>query len=183
MTLNGLRKTLILVAVCEFAIGMGRVASSKSSTEGASGTHPAPPASVPTGVGATVPTTLTTTLPATRPAGLPATTTTAYTARSTTMSPPTVLSLHGSGSMTSGNFTVTRSQWTISYKFDCVAFGNGTGNFAIFLTGVNGTHASDPEPVNEQGRAGRQGSAVIHGAGTYYLAVNSQCNWLLTVVD
>ena len=121
--------------------------------------------------------------PTTLPARLPGTTTPGYTAPSTATSAPAVMSLHGSGSTTSGNFTVTHSPWTINYKFDCVAFGNGTGDFAIFLTGVNGTHASDPAPVNEKGRAGRQGSTVIHGAGTYYLAVNSQCNWLLNVVD
>ena len=180
MTLNGLRKTLLLVAVCEVALGVALVFTRGSSAGGASGTHPSPPPSVPA-VGATVPTTLPATLPGTLPAT--ATTTTVHTTPSTTAGAPTVLSLHGSGSGGSGNFTVTHSRWTINYKFDCIAFGNGTGDFAIFLTGVNGTHASDPEPVNDHGRAGTQGSVVIQGAGTYSLAVSTQCNWLVDVVD
>ena len=182
MTLNGFRKTLILVAACEFAVGVTLVLTNGSSG-GASDAQSTPPLSVPTAVGAAVPTTRSTTVTAALPASSPATTTAVHSAPSTTAGAPTVLSLHGSGSGGSGNFTVTHSRWTINYKFDCIAFGNGTGDFVIVLTGVNGTRASDPEPVNEHGGAGRQGSVVVHGAGTYSLAVNTQCNWLVNVVD
>lgn len=104
---------------------------------------------------------------------------TAVSAASTPAAPAgPVLSFTGNGTKQSQNFTVTHDQWTIAYTYDCNAALSGQGNFQIYLYQADGTPAD--APVNELGVSGGS-STTEHGAGSYYLEVNSECTWTVTV--
>lgn len=102
----------------------------------------------------------------------------------TTAAPPAaakvVLQLAGNGVKNSVNFTVTQSQWTIAYTYDCTAFLGGTGNFIITINDSTGKSDYAKPGVNELGAKGND-NTVEHGAGTYSLTMNSECTWTVTV--
>jgi hypothetical protein len=88
-----------------------------------------------------------------------------------------VLSLSGSGIKSSANFIVTHDQWTIGYTYNCASFGS-TGNFQIYVYGSDGSPTD--VAANELG-TGLTDSTTEHGTGTYYLQINSECSWQVTV--
>ncbi len=78
---------------------------------------------------------------------------------------------------TSGN-TPSFSQsgpWTLSWTYDCSNFGN-PGNFIV---NVNNSSAGD-QGVNEAGNGG-SGTDYYYDSGTFSFAVDSECDWTLTV--
>jgi hypothetical protein len=91
--------------------------------------------------------------------------------------PVTALTFSGSGIKQSGDFTVNADQWTIAYSYNCSAAG-GTGNFAVTVYNSDGTYYDGA--VNELS-SGATSSTVEHGAGTYYLSVDSECSWSINV--
>jgi hypothetical protein len=100
-------------------------------------------------------------------------------APTTTAPPAVVLNISGSGIKQTPDFTVTHDQWTIAYTFDCAAYGSA-GNFAVDLTGVNGTNDSGAQGVNQLAPSGAD-TTTEHGAGTYYASINSECNWTVKI--
>lgn len=98
--------------------------------------------------------------------------------------PTVLLSLSGSGIENSAPFLVTESQLTVTYSYDCAAFG-GTGNFiADLLTGNQDSLGSDDQSIANALGAGGTVTTTIYpqNPGTdYHLAVNSECNWSVTV--
>ena len=95
--------------------------------------------------------------------------------------PTTVFSLNGSGIKNTPDFVVSSAEWVIHYSYDCSAYGS-SGNFAISVSSTNGGPADGDVAANEIGASGNS-SSVEHGAGTYYLAINSECNWQVVVTQ
>jgi hypothetical protein len=96
-------------------------------------------------------------------------------------SPPTtelVYSVSGSGIKDTPTFTVPTPDWTLAYAYDCTDFG-GSGNFAVTLYKSG---ELDTVLVNELGAGKIDASSVHDGPGTYYLGINSECNWTVHVV-
>jgi hypothetical protein len=91
----------------------------------------------------------------------------------------TVLTLAGNGTKNSANFTVTQDQWTIAYNYDCTNFGQA-GNFAIDINDSKGQLDFTKPGVNEMAIKGNS-STVEHGAGTYSLSIDSECDWNIAV--
>jgi hypothetical protein len=90
----------------------------------------------------------------------------------------TVLAIQGTDSKSSPTFTVPAS-WAINFAYDCTNAPDNT-NFQIFPTG------SDPNrPVTTVNEITEQGSGTqkYTVAGTYYLVVNTMCNWKISVTD
>ena len=92
---------------------------------------------------------------------------------------PTVqLSISGSGSKSTQTFTVGKS-WTLDWTYDCSNFG-GKGNFQVFVYTADGSMSFDNSGVNQLGASGAD-TEYYHTAGSYYLEVNSECNWTISV--
>jgi hypothetical protein len=69
------------------------------------------------------------------------------------------------------------SDWEISWFYDCSGFGSN-GNFQIYV--YNGDGTLSDLAANE---LGPKGSNITneHQAGTYYLDMNSECDWHVVV--
>ena len=91
---------------------------------------------------------------------------------------PTKLSQAGTGIKQTKVFTITAALWTLAYTYDCSSLGQG--DFLAVVHGVAGT--PDGVLINEIG-ATVSSSYVEHGAGSYYLTINSLCTWTVTVID
>ena len=92
---------------------------------------------------------------------------------------PTVqLSISGSGSKSTQTFTVGKS-WTLDWTYDCSNFGS-KGNFQVYVYDSNGNISFDNSGVNQLGASGAD-TEYYHTAGSYYLEVNSECNWTTSV--
>jgi hypothetical protein len=91
-----------------------------------------------------------------------------------------VLDVTGSGIKNTKDFTVASDEWTVAYAYDCTAFGF-QGNFMVDAESPDGSGLPNLL-ANELGMKG-QSSTVGRGAGTYYLSVNSECNWHVVVTD
>ena len=83
----------------------------------------------------------------------------------------------GSGTNTTPKFTAG-GDWEIDWSYNCTGFGGGTGNFQVYV--YNGDGTPSDVAVNE---LGAKGSDVTyeHQGGTYYLEMNSECNWHVIV--
>jgi hypothetical protein len=91
----------------------------------------------------------------------------------------TVLQISGNGAKTTADFAVTQAQWTIAYTYNCANAG-GEGNFIVEVYDHTNQLDVNKPGINELGASGNS-STVEHGNGTYYLSVNSEYNWTLTV--
>ncbi len=92
---------------------------------------------------------------------------------------PTVrLNISGSGSKSTQTFTVGKS-WTLDWTYDCSNFGS-KGNFQVYVYDSNGNISFDNSGVNQLGSSGAD-TEYYHTAGSYYLEVNSECNWTISV--
>jgi hypothetical protein len=87
----------------------------------------------------------------------------------------TVLDQSGKGITNTRAFTVTAEEWAVDYTYRCPP---DIGLFSITLYQRNG----DPADVLAN-RSDQAGSARSygHGAGTYYLDVNTTCDWRVRV--
>lgn len=95
-----------------------------------------------------------------------------------------LISLSGSGIRNSAPFVVNSSSVTARYSYDCSAFGT-SGNFiASIVSGSpsNGTY-DDQTIANALGSGGSQTTTVYpqDQGSSYYLEVNSECSWSITL--
>lgn len=88
----------------------------------------------------------------------------------------TLLNLQGSGIKRSAKFTAG-GDWTIGYAYDCTSFGT-SGNFIITVYDDAGGYADSA--ANEIGAKG-SGTNPEYGGGTFYLEMNSECDWSVKV--
>ena len=86
----------------------------------------------------------------------------------------------GSGTKSTQTFTVGNS-WQMNWSYDCSNFGD-QGNFQVFIYTSDGSMSFDNAPVNEEGMSGSD-TEYYHAGGSYYIEVNSECNWKITVQD
>jgi hypothetical protein len=92
--------------------------------------------------------------------------------------PTAQLNISGSGSKSTQTFTVGKS-WTLDWTYDCSNFG-GKGNFQVFVYTADGSMSFNNSGVNQLGASGAD-TEYYHTAGSYYLEVNSECNWTISV--
>lgn len=92
--------------------------------------------------------------------------------------PQTLLNLSGQGTKQTQKFT-TSSDWTLTYSYDCSNFGT-QGNFMVDIYNDDGSLDANDTSVNQLGMNGSD-TEYYYDAGTYYLSVNSECSWRITV--
>jgi hypothetical protein len=85
-----------------------------------------------------------------------------------------LLTLRGNGIQRTTKFT-TSGDWRIDWTYDCSSFGT-TGNFIVEVQGDTLDVA-----VNQLGARGSGSAPEYTSPGTYYLEVNSECVWTVTV--
>jgi hypothetical protein len=92
--------------------------------------------------------------------------------------PTVLLDKYGNGG--GGNTPIfhTTGEWTITYDFDCTAFGFN-GNFQIYV--YDGTSALKDVPVNSLAMKGTDTVYEHNLSGPYYLTINTECNWHIIV--
>jgi hypothetical protein len=97
--------------------------------------------------------------------------------------PHVLLSFSGSGIENSAPFLVP-GQVTVKYSYDCSSTGS-SGNFiADLMYGNQSSLSSDDQSIaNELGTGGGQTTTIYpqDPGHDYYLAVNSECSWSITV--
>ncbi len=96
------------------------------------------------------------------------------------------VSLSGPGYKKSSTFPV-HAGWQVRWAYDCPpGIGQGgfgiVGSFDVLVRSANGDEAFPDKEISDQGSAGRGATAYPQG-GTFYLEIQSQCNWELDVVD
>jgi hypothetical protein len=92
----------------------------------------------------------------------------------------------GSGIKNSAPFDVGSGPLTVTYRFNCAAFGS-SGNFvADLLYGNQSSLSGDDQSIaNDLAASGGQTTTVYpqDPGKDYYLSVNSECSWRLKVVS
>jgi len=88
--------------------------------------------------------------------------------------PQVLLDIKGSGTKSTQKFTAG-SDWDLNWSYDCSNFGY-QGNFQVTVFNGDGTESFNNAPVNQLGKSGSD-VEHYHAGGTYYLEVNSECNW------
>ena len=91
-----------------------------------------------------------------------------------------MLDVSGSGSKSTQTFTVSDS-WQMKWSYDCSSFGD-RGNFQVYIYTSDGAMSFDNNGVNQLGSSGSD-TEYYHTGGSYYLEVNSECSWHITVQD
>ena len=98
--------------------------------------------------------------------------------------PVVILTLRGSGMETSRSILVTQPALRVKYSYDCSSFG-GPGNFiADFRTANQNSLDSDSQSIASAISPGGAATVTIYprkAGSEYNLAVNSQCDWSITV--
>lgn len=92
--------------------------------------------------------------------------------------PRKLLDITGSGTKTTQKFTAA-GDWDMAWSYDCANFGY-QGNFIVTPTGEDNNPSLANQSVNQLGKSGQDVEHYHHG-GTYYLSVNSECSWHVTV--
>lgn len=93
--------------------------------------------------------------------------------------PQTLLNIKGNGSKTTQTFTAAGA-WDLSYTYDCTSFGVPQGNFQVYVYNSDGSMSYNNAPVNQLGKSGSD-VEHYHTGGSFYLEVNSECDWTVTV--
>jgi hypothetical protein len=98
--------------------------------------------------------------------------------------PAIILALRGSGTESSRPVLVTQPALQVKYSYDCSSFG-GSGSFiADFETANQNSLDFDDQPIANVLSSGGGETITIYPQKTgseYHLAVNSQCDWSITV--
>jgi len=98
--------------------------------------------------------------------------------------PVVILTLRGNGEESSRSVRVTQPALQVKYRYDCSSFG-GPGNFtADFETANQNSLDFDDQSIARALSPGGGDTITIYpqNAGSeYHLAVNSQCDWSITV--
>lgn len=89
----------------------------------------------------------------------------------------TLLDVTGAGIKTTETFTVGNT-WDMPWSYDCSGAG-GRGNFIVTVMAADG-HGSRNAGTNQLGASG-QDTEHFHVGGTFYLEINSECSWHVTV--
>lgn len=93
--------------------------------------------------------------------------------------PTTLLDVTGKGTHQTQKFTAA-GDWDLHYSYDCTSFDSTTGgNFQVYIYNGDGS-PSDSSGVNELAVKG-QSVTHEHSGGTFYLAMNSECDWHVVV--
>jgi predicted nucleic acid-binding Zn ribbon protein len=95
-----------------------------------------------------------------------------------TVAPTVLLNLSGSGSKSTQTFTTSSNEWTLQYAYNCSGAG-GNGNFIAQVMSADGSMSGLIGP-NEIGAKGTD-IENYHQGGTYYLEINSECDWKVQV--
>ncbi len=100
------------------------------------------------------------------------------TKQSVALSPQILLDVRGSGTKSTEKFTTQGNDWDVSYDYDCSNFGM-RGNFQFYIQAGNGS----PMPLPGANELGMSGSDIdhYHRGGTFFLEVNSECDWHVVV--
>jgi hypothetical protein len=95
--------------------------------------------------------------------------------------PPPVVAFDrkGSGAASTSTFSVS-SEWTLAWSYNCGSFGS-RGNFIVSIYSSDGsTNPGDgPNQIGESGSS----TESYHQGGEYYLEINSECAWHVTVTS
>ena len=95
------------------------------------------------------------------------------------VAPKVLLSIKGSGTKTTQIFTAAAG-WDLSYTYNCSDSGLPQGNFQVYVYNSNGSVSLSNAAVNELGASGSD-VEHYHSGGSFYLEVNSECSWTVTV--
>ncbi len=92
----------------------------------------------------------------------------------------TLLNISGYGIKNTAPFTASGDDLTVSYAYDCSAFG-GSGNFIVDLNDSSGLV---DDVANELAAKGQSSStAYFNGSGgPFHLEIDSECSWNVIVV-
>ena len=90
----------------------------------------------------------------------------------------TLLDVSGSGTKSTQKFTAG-GDWDLNWSYDCSNFG-AQGNFQVMIYDGSGSLSFSNAMVNQLGKSGSD-VEHYHNSGTYYLEVNSECKWHVTV--
>ena len=100
--------------------------------------------------------------------------------------PTVLLNLSGSGIENSAPFLVSKSQLTVTYTYDCSAYGD-SGNFIADLEyGNQSSLNSDDQSIANTIGNGASATTTIYPqypGKDYYLSVNSECDWTVKVTE
>lgn len=88
--------------------------------------------------------------------------------------PQVLLDLQGTGTKQTQKFTA-RSDWDLNWTYDCTSFGF-QGNFVVEVMNGDGTPSLENQAVNQVGKKGAD-VQHYHKGGTFYLAIDSECDW------
>jgi len=98
--------------------------------------------------------------------------------------PPTLLSISGSGIKTSKTFSWSGGSVDLTYTFNCSNFGS-QGNFQIYFYGANSFDPTLPDILaNDLAKSGGDTTTeYLNGAtGPFHMEMNSECKWTVKVV-
>ena len=91
----------------------------------------------------------------------------------------------GSGQLWSDQFRVDYNQWRVQYTYSCSNVGYAS-TFVVLIYTVDGygnlVLVGNPI-VSETGLSGANTILTAYGIGTYYVQVNTVCDWNLAVVS
>ena len=87
-----------------------------------------------------------------------------------------VMGTSGSGIHQTQWFTVP-SEWQLRWSFNCRAFG-GSGNF---IADINSRSGPTTMPGVNELTTSDWGLEYMHQGGRFYLSVNSECSWHISV--
>jgi len=91
----------------------------------------------------------------------------------------TVLNISGSGIQSTASFNIPAAAkgWRVAWSYDCTSFGS-PGNFDFVA--YKGGNLDDFGP-NQLGTGG-SGTEIYHDTGSFYLEINSECNWTVQAI-
>jgi hypothetical protein len=90
--------------------------------------------------------------------------------------PHVVLDVQGSGTKTTSKFSVG-DDWDLAWTYDCSNFGT-SGNFIVSIDGDINMN----QGVNQLGGSGHD-VEHFHEGGTFYLTINSECDWHVRAIS
>jgi len=90
----------------------------------------------------------------------------------------TLLDISGTGTKSTQKFTAA-GDWDMNWSYDCSNFGT-QGNFQVMVYNSDGSMSFQNNLVNQLGKSGTD-VEHYHAGGTYYLEVNSECKWKISI--
>lgn len=166
-------------AIAAAASPTASVAAPATPTVVATSAPTATPAPTPT----PVPTAVPTQTPSPTPVPTPTPRPTAVPTRTSLPTPPTLLSISGSGIKSSKTFSWSGDSVDLTYTFNCSNFGS-QGNFQIYFYGASILGPTVPDILANDlaAKGGDTTTEYLSGStGPFHLEVNSECKWTVAV--